>query len=48
VVFVVLSDVGLLAVGASVGGIRQRVLVLAGVAWQGGLLAVVAHREQHR
>jgi hypothetical membrane protein len=34
VVFAVLSDAVLLAVGASVGGIRQRLLVLIGVAWQ--------------
>jgi hypothetical protein len=48
VVFAVLSDVALLTVGASVGGIRQRVLVLAGLAWQGALLAILRHRKQHR
>lgn len=47
VAVVVLSDVGLLAVGPSVGGVRQRVLVLVGVAWQGGLLAVQVRRDRN-
>jgi hypothetical protein len=42
VVFAVATDIGLLLVGASVGGIRQRLLVAAGCAWQASLVWVQA------
>jgi Protein of unknown function (DUF998) len=41
----IVADVALLAVGASVGGVRQRVLVLAAVVWQAAVLTPPPHPE---
>jgi hypothetical protein len=40
IVFVIATDAGLLAVGSSVGGLRQRLLVAAGCAWQLSIIMV--------
>lgn len=42
----VASSAVLLAIGPAVGGVRQRVLVLLGCAWQASLLVVAARRSQ--
>lgn len=48
VVAAVVSDAGLLVIGHSVGGIRERVLVAIGCAWQAAYLAVVGRTGEFR
>jgi hypothetical protein len=48
VVFALVVQVSLLAVGPEVGGIRQRLLVLAACAWQAALLRMTAPDQSSR
>jgi hypothetical protein len=44
IAFAVITDTGLLAVGMSVGGLRQRLLVVAACVWQGTLITRLGGR----